>query len=41
MLTSMSHTHPGLAGCGDEHASLKRETRFAAGFPIAFHREQR
>ena len=23
---------------GNELASLKRETRFAAGFPIAFHR---
>jgi hypothetical protein len=29
----------GLAG--NKLASLKRETRFAAGFPIAFHRNQR
>ena len=26
---------------GNELASLKRETRFAAGFPIAFHRNKR
>ena len=26
---------------GNELASLKRETRFVAGFPIAFHRDER
>ena len=36
-----SNRDPGRAGCGNEHASLKRETRFAAGFPMPFTVYQR
>ena len=39
-ISSRSANRTAWAG-GNELASLKRETRFAAGFPIAFHRDKR